>query len=383
MADQTHKRHVFIDLYRSAVILLMLEGHIFRELLFTSLQQTPLFQFHEFFHGLSAPAFLFGSGLTFVISTRKRWEDFHHWGEPLARRVKRLLFVLCLGLFLHLPFFSFRKILMEGTTKNLLQLFQSDVLCCIGLGLLTLHALVFFFKHERRFYALVLAAIILSCFLTPLMWDIDALQYLPVPIAQLLNSSYGSAFPLFPFVGFLFAGVIVSWEFTIAIENNTERKFIRQLLQIGAGLIIVGIISDLIPIQVYPTYNFWYTSPGYFLIRLGSLMLMVGGFWHLSQKLTDVNKLMTVFGKESLFVYVLHLVVLTGSAINPDANLRDIYGGQLSLLQTFGAFAVLTALFLVVTYCWDYLKEKKVYVYRVLQYGGSAVFLYYFFTRDY
>jgi fucose 4-O-acetylase-like acetyltransferase len=383
MADTSHKRHLFIDLYRSAVILLMLEGHIFRELLSSSIQQTSLFQFHEFFHGLSAPAFLFGSGLTFVISTRKRWEDFHHWGTPLSRRVKRLGFVLLLGLFLHLPFFSFRKIVMEGTTENLLQLFQCDVLCCIGIGLLTLHALLFLFKHERRFYALVLVAILLACFLTPLMWDFDAHQYLPLPIAQLVNSTHGSQFPLFPFVGFLFAGVIVSWEYTIAVERNTERKFMRQIIGIGAGLIFAGLIFDFIPVQIYPTYNFWYTSPSYFFIRLGSLMLMIGGFWYLAQKIAHANKLFTVFGKESLFVYVLHLLVLTGSVINPDTNLRELYGRQLTFIQASGVFIVFTTLCLFVALLWDYLKEKKVYAYRIIQFGTSAVFLYYFFRRDY
>src|SRR5258708_39712833 len=86
-------RYFFIDLYRSAVILLMLEGHVFRTFLSSPLQQTPLFQIHEILHGLSAPAFLFGAGVTFVISTRKRWEDYHRWGYPLARRIGRFLLI--------------------------------------------------------------------------------------------------------------------------------------------------------------------------------------------------------------------------------------------------------------------------------------------------
>ena len=188
------QRHMFIDLYRSAVILLMLEGHFIRTVLKTELQQTPIYQFHDFFHGLSAPAFLFGAGLTFVISTRRRWTLYHHWDPPLARRVQRLLFILLLALVLHLPYLSFRRILIDGTTADYLQLFQCDVLNCIGVGLLLLHTLVFFFKTEARFYGLVLTTTAIVCFLTPLMWDINFLNTLPAAIAQLLNGQHGSHF---------------------------------------------------------------------------------------------------------------------------------------------------------------------------------------------
>jgi hypothetical protein len=383
MAEPSHPRHLFIDLYRSAVILLMLEGHVFRMFLPLSMQQTGAFQFHEIFHGLSAPAFLFGSGLTFVISTRKRWEHYHHWGPPLARRVRRLLFVILLGLFLHLPYFSFRKIVVDGSTQDYLQLFQCDVLLCIGIGLLALHGLVFFFKTEGRFYGLVLATILSVCLLTPLMWDVDFLNYLPPFLSQLCNSAHGSPFPLFPYVGFLFAGVIVSWEFTVAIERRREAAFMRQLLLLGVGLVAGGILLDLLPIRIYPTYNFWYTSPNYFFIRLGSLMLMVSGFWYVSRNLARVGRVFTVFGKESLFVYVFHLLILSGSVINVEENLRTMYGESLSLAQSAGVFAALTAFLLAVCLAWDSLKEKYPSVYRVVQLSGVGAFLWFFFRREF
>jgi len=227
--DLKKHRFVYIDLYRSAVILLMLEGHLFRALLSSELQNSPLFRIHEFVHGLTAPAFLFGAGLTFVISTRKRWIDYHHWDPPLAKRVRRLLFVILLGLMLHLPYFSFRKILMEGSLNEYLQLFQFDVLHCIGIGLLSLHGLIFFFKHEGKFYALVIASVIFICFATPIIWDIDFLKFLPPYLAQMFNGMHGSPFPIFPYVGFLYAGVIVSWEFLVAIQNNRVKSFMYNL----------------------------------------------------------------------------------------------------------------------------------------------------------
>ncbi len=377
------QRYVFIDLYRSAVILLMLEGHVFRTFLPSDIQQSPWFQIHEFFHGLSAPAFLFGAGLTFVISTRRRWEEYHHWDPPLAKRIRRLLLVILLGLALHLPYFSLRKILFEGTLSDYLQLFQFDVLHCIGIGLLSLHGLIFFFKYETRFYSLVIASIFIVCFTTPIVWDIDFLKYFPPAISQMFNGFHGSPFPIFPYVGFLYAGVIVSWEFLVAAECKREKRFMSWLAIVGMIFIIFGYMFDVLPFQVYPTYNYWFTSPNYFLVRTGSLMVILAAFWYLSQRLPQPGKIWTVLGIESLFVYVLHLLFIFGSVINPKLNLQVIFGNQLSVFQTTGIFIGLFVLMLLSALGWNYLKEKHFNIYRVMQFVAIGIFLYLFFMREY
>jgi threonine/homoserine/homoserine lactone efflux protein len=380
---QRTERHLFIDLYRTGVILLMLEGHTFRTFLPAPLQTTQLFQFHEFIHGLSAPAFLFGAGLTFIISTRRRWEEYHHWGAPLARRVRRLLLVLFLGFAIHLPYFSIRKVVLDATASDYLQLFQCDVLHCIGLGLLALHGLVFFFKKESRFYGMVLSAIITVCFLTPLIWDIDPLPYLPAAAAQMVNGLHGSPFPLFPYVGFLFAGVIVSWEFLLAAGAGRQRQFMGKLAIIGCALAAAGIVLDVLPIQIYPTYNYWYTSPNYFILRIGTLLVLTAAFWYAAPWFKKAPTALTVLGRESLFVYVLHLILLYGSAVNPSANLQVRFGQRLTTPEIAGVFLIFTAAICLAALGWSYLKERRFHLYRIVQLAGGAVFLYLLFTRDF
>jgi hypothetical protein len=379
------QRYLFIDLYRSAVILLMLEGHVLRTFLPAGMQQTDAFQLHEFFHGLSAPAFLFGAGLTFVISTKKRWEAYHHWGKPLARRVKRLLLVLLLGLALHLPYFSLRKIVLDATGAEYLGLFQFDVLHCIGIGLLSLHALIFFFKTESKFYGLVFLTIIAVCFLTPLVWDVDWTRYLPAALAQMFNGGHGSPFPLFPFAGFLYAGVIVSWEFLVAVDHGRERQFMRILAMAGAGFVLGGLLASALPVHVYPAQNFWFTSPAYFFIRAGILMLLAAGAWLLAGLLGTrrAPKALVVLGIESLMVYVVHLLIVYGSACNPSLNLRSLLGTDLTLLQTGGVFLGLTLFMLAAALVWNRLKEKYFHASRLIQLAAGGAFLYYFFIRDF
>jgi hypothetical protein len=361
----------------------MLEGHVLRALLTPEIQQTNWFLFHEFFHGLSAPAFLFGAGLTFVISTHKRWQEYHRWGSPLARRVGRFIIIIGLGLAIHLPFMSFRKTLLEGTTRDFLQLFQCDVLACIGIGLLSLHALLFFFKREDWFYYLVIAISLALAFLTPITWNINWLDTLAIAFAQLMNMNNGSVFPLFPFVGFLYAGVITSFEFLVAVRNGKERAFIQKLALTGITMVVVGLLVELIPGHEYGAHDFWYTCPTYFFIRTGALFLITAVVWYASQNIQSPNPWWTVLGRESLFVYVLHLPILYGSVLNVRTNMTKLWGMSMGVVESVGVFLFLALLFLALAYEWNWLKTRQTNYYRLLQLSMAMVFLYFFFTRDY
>jgi fucose 4-O-acetylase-like acetyltransferase len=230
---------------------------------------------------------------------------------------------------------------------------------------------------------MVLSAIILVCFLTPLIWDIDPLRHVPLAAAQLINGLHGSPFPLFPYVGFLFAGVIVSWEFLVAAGEGRQRQFMRRLAVIGFALAAVGIALDLLPIQIYPTYNYWYTSPNYFILRVGSLLVITSAFWYAARWLPKPPAALTVLGRESLFVYVLHLLLLYGSAMNPAANLQVVFGQNLTLAEITGVFLAFTAVLCLAALGWNYLKERQYHLYRLVQLGAGAAFLYLLFTRDF
>jgi hypothetical protein len=377
------RRFVFIDLFRSAVILLMLEGHLLRALLLPSVQGTALFRLHEFAHGLSAPAFLFGAGLTFVISTRRRWQEYHRWGPPLSRRVRRLFLLFCFGVGLHLPFLSLRKIMIDGMQSDLLQLFQCDVLHCIGIGLLILHGLIFFFKTEVKFYGMVVTAVAGICFLTPLMWDINASRLLPPVLSQLVNGAHGSPFPLFPYLGFLFSGVIVSWEYFVAVEKKREADFMVKAFFCGAVLVFCGMLFDFAPFSFYPTYNYWFTSPNYFLIRLGALLILFAIFWAASHRWKIAVPVITVLGVESLLVYVVHLIVLYGTVLNPDLNLQTIIGATLSAGAVFLILFLFILAMLLLALFWNFMKRRHQNMYRLFQLFAAVVFLLLFFLRDF
>ncbi len=376
-------RFLFIDLFRTIIIVLMLEGHVVRQFLSPDGHSTLAFFLHEIFHGITAPAFLFGAGLTFVISSHRRWTEFHHWSDELERRVRRIVLIFLIGIFLHLPFFSFRKTLLEATPADLLVLFQSDVLTCISAGLLVLHLTLFCFKSEDRFHGAVVTLLILTVLLTPIVWDVNFLHFTPILFAQLSNSLHGSPFPLFPFLGYLFAGVAVSRKFIVAVEAGAVPRFMKKLALGGALCIAAGLLSTAIPFSIYPKYDFWYTSPSYFLVRLGLLFVMAPGVWLAGERVGPWMRPLLILGKESLFVYVLHLVVLYGSVINPGLNMAVLLPGGPGLLPLIGLFVGLTAAMFVAASLWQGLKNNHPAAYRYVQAAVGVAVLFLFFTRDY
>ncbi len=88
--------------------LVMVQGHVTDALLTAAALAQPWYVFQQMFHGSTAPGFLFASG--FVAGLPR---------APLSlraslRRARRLLFVLGVGYFLHLPYFSLWKTVGGG-----------------------------------------------------------------------------------------------------------------------------------------------------------------------------------------------------------------------------------------------------------------------------
>jgi len=155
------------------------------------------------------------------------------------------------------------------------------------------------------------------------------------------------------------------------------------LLFIGVGVMFTGIVLDLFPISLYPHYSYWYTSPNYFLVRTGLLLMLTSGVWYATHRFNQDQTSATLLGRESLFVYVLHLVVLYGSVVNPSLNLQAVIGPSCGILGAAGFFLLLTLTMFVAAFVWHHLKKRHLTVLRLIQLGGSAAFLYYFFTNDF
>jgi uncharacterized membrane protein len=382
MAEPTKVRYLFVDLLRAWAVILMIEGHVLNSLLRPDLKETTGFEIIHFLNGIVAPAFLFMAGFTFAVASQRKWDDYLHFRKPLFRQVGRLGFVLILAYVLHLPYFSLKRTIQEATPQMLASLFQVDVLHTIAVSLLILLLVLLIVRRERRlrYSALVLAVTVV--FLTPIVWDYDFTKVFPLPIASYFNAKQLSLFPLFPWAGFVFCGTLASQYFLSAQQRSEERRIMRGFLVTGAVVVLVGYLSDKLPIQVYRTYDFWHTSPSFFMIRLGIVMMALSGMWWYEKKVNPEPGFMQVIGQESLFVYALHIIIVYGSAI-PNGSLAQIFGSKLDFVECLGVYLALTTVTCLIAVVWHYLKTNRRRLSRLVQYATIGVLLYFFVTRPY
>ncbi len=382
MAEPGKIRFLFVDLLRGWAVILMIEGHVINGMLRPNLKETTVFGIIHFLNGTVAPAFLFMSGFTFAVASQRKWEEYLLLRKSFFRQVGRFLFVLLLAYALHLPYFSLRKTIQEATPQDVASFFQVDILHTIAISLLVLLLVLLFVRRERwlRYTALLLAAAVI--FTTPVVWDFDFTNIFPLPIASYFNMKQRSVFPLFPWSGFVFAGTLASLLFLAALQKGEERKMIARIFWAGGAIAVFGLVSDSFWVRVYPTYDFWHTSPSFFMIRLGIVMMAVSGMWWYEKRLNPRSSFMQVIGQESLFVYALHIIIVYGSGVRY-GSLVQILGSSLSFAECAGVFFALAGVTCLIAYAWHYLKVNQRRVSRIVQYATVAVILYFFLARPY
>jgi len=376
-------RVLFIDLLRGWGVAVMIEAHIFNGLFDSSLRATTFFKILDLLNGFIAPAFLFASGLAFAVTSERKFPDYLAFRMSLFRQIGRLLFILGLAYALHLPFFSFRKLVHEASPDEWRSFLRVDILHCIVMSLLILIVLLLIVRTEKRLFWTIVglaSAVVLS---TPLVWDIEFSKVLPLPLADYLNVKTSSIFPLFPWAGFLWFGSVVGFLYVSSLQQGNERMFFTRLLIAAGALILGGLLFDNLPIQVYPHYDFWHTSPNWFAIRLGVVMLFCGSLWLLEHHAHYKSWMMAKLGQESLFVYASHLPVVYGSAVNAHTNFTMRFGQTLSALQCFALFFVLLLAVYFPAFVWNRIKKDYKPWSKLITVVAVAVFLYFFFTREY
>jgi hypothetical protein len=380
-------RYAFLDVYRGLIVLLMIEGHAVRELLLPSLQSSGAFRFHEIIHGVTGPGFLFGAGITFGISVQHRWSEFLSLTSTLVQRVRKISLLILLGYALHLPFLSLQKTLSTATPEQWLILHRFDVLQCIGFTLLIAHLLMLFVRRERWFPAVLSIATLGVLFTTTSVWEAD-LSRLPAEVVMALQGNFGSFYPLFPYSAFLFAGAFASYEFLKFAEMGREEAFAKRLALVG--LVMLAGSGTLLAVDSGsgPAVQSWNSDPVLMFTKLGSLLMLLSGAWMFEKRLRSLwdkpsMKWIVLLGVESLFVYVLHLMVLYGSVINADLHLSALWRGRLDWAPALGISFAFTAVLAAVAWSWNRIKAGHPVLFRVIIWWMAVVFGYEFLMNAY
>jgi uncharacterized membrane protein len=337
-------RIIFIDLLRALAVLQMVQGHTVDVLLSNDYRNLDSIFFSTWFfmRGMTAPIFLFTSGTVFTYLFRLVKEPFSE-NPRVKKGLYRFLLLVSLGYLIRYPtwkIFDFSDV----TPAQWTVFFTVDVLQLIGFGLLII--LTFIFVSEKIGYKDNLVFLVGTAFffgLWPVIAQVNWSNFLPAPIAAYLYQDNGSLFPLFPWVGYMMCGAMLG---SYLAKNPSIFKtsiFSLKLTIYGSLLIFIFVVLKSIEIGTdNEGIRYWSNSIGLVSLRVGFVLLLNSAVSYISQKLTSIPRFLVLIGRNTLLIYVVHLIILYGCAWSP--GLIILFDKTLNVWNTIG-----TALLMIIT----------------------------------
>jgi uncharacterized membrane protein len=327
-------RLAYIDWIRGLACLLMFQTHCYDSWLGGSARQSRFFMYSQLGGTFPAPLFLFVAGISFALVTERLRQKNLPPGQIARTTILRSAEILGLGLL-----FRVQEFVISWGWAPKSDLLRVDILNTIGLSMMLMGVVCWMVNVWTRPrahaaenvgetslaspFALIIAAscaALLISLLTPLLWTTWRPHWLPWPVESYINGVHNLGkpqawlFPIFPWTAFAFAGLAVGFFLQSAWMRAREVKGFAALGICGVGLVLFSRWLDRLPVELYPVYDYWHTSPEFFLIRLGMLMLILCGTyawcrWGAGQwGFSPVIQL----GQASLLVYWVHIEFVYG-----------------------------------------------------------------------
>ena len=354
LAQNPQSRLAYIDWMRGLACVLMFQTHCYDSWLSPAARQSKFFMYSQLGGTFPAPLFLFLAGVSFALVTEKLWQKNLAPTEIARTTIRRGAEIFAFGLL-----FRLQEYVIAWGWAPLSDLLRVDVLNTIGLSMMLMGVLCWLVlslhrgTHARE--ALVLAsaaAALLISLLTPPLWTTWRPDWLPWPLESYINGvhNFGTPqawlFPIFPWTGFAFAGLAAGFILQGPTARKRETLFFFLAGVFGLVLVLVSRSLDAQPERLYTVYDYWHTSPSFFLVRVGLLlMILAGGYawcrWGAGQ--WGFSPLIQL-GQASLLVYWVHLEFVYGRASILPKHSESIRTSSLGLLTIFLAMLILAFL---------------------------------------
>jgi fucose 4-O-acetylase-like acetyltransferase len=150
-------------------------------------------------------------------------------------------------------------------------------------------------------------------------------------------------FPIFPWAAFAFVGLAAGSLLLSAWARRNDAVAMTLAGVGGVALIAVGLWLDARSVRLYSAYDFWHTSPNFFLIRAGVVLAVLflgyawcrwgAGEWGFSPLIE--------MGKCSLLVYWVHFEFVYGGLSIVPRHRAGVGAATLGLIVIFVAMTVL------------------------------------------
>ena len=322
LPEAARNRLAYIDWMRGLACVLMFQTHCYDSWLSPQARQSRFFMYSQLGGTFPAPLFLFLAGISFALVTEKLRQKNLSPAEIARSTVRRGAEIFGFGLL-----FRFQEFLVAWGWAPKSDLLRVDILNTIGLSMMLMGIVCWLILALKRGpgtrTALMLTAggtALLISLLTPLLWTTWRPDWLPWPIESYVNGVHNLGtpqawmFPVFPWTGFAFAGLAVGFALQSSWAREQGARAFFSLGMTGGLLIEVARWLDAQPRQVYSVYDYWHTSPSFFLIRVGMLLVILcasyawcrwgAGEWGFSP--------LILLGQASLLVYWVHIEFVYG-----------------------------------------------------------------------
>jgi uncharacterized membrane protein len=353
-------RLAYIDWLRGLACVLMFQTHCYDAWLGEGTRNSKFFMWSQLGGTFPAPLFLFLAGISFAMVVNKLREKNVDTNEIARTTIRRGAEILALGLLFRLQEFAislgwapwsdlFRVDILNAIGVSLIMM---GMVCWIVLALVRGHACGTGVDSRRPTHLVVVAVLVSAAtsVLTPMVWTTWRPRFLPWELESYIDGVHNLdqpqawLFPIFPWAGFAFAGLALGF---ILVSDRTRKLGARAFLLsgvAGVALVYVAKFFDSRSIQIYPVYDYWHTSPNFFLARVGMLLLLVliayawcqwgAAQWGFSPLIQ--------LGQTSLLVYWVHIEFVYGRfAILPHRS-QTIVGASAGLLIIFLAMLALS-----------------------------------------
>jgi hypothetical protein len=313
----------------------MIQAHCYDSWLNPEARRTLLYRWSQELSTLAAPIFLFLCGVSFALVT----EALRQKNKPRSQIFKTALLrggeILGLGFLLRVQEF------VLGYPKSpWTDLLKVDVLNILGASIIFMalfwrlmsgnaspaaaslspHIRESVAKWRNRLigFSLLIAAVVAVA--TSPLWTTHRPRFLPWMLESYINGvhNFGSPTPwifsIFPWCGFAFVGLAFG---LFLFSDFAQRKEVSALAIVGAIGALACALSlwwDYSNVRIYAVYDYWHSSPNFFLMRCGILLLLTFATfaWCRWSWVAEGFSPCIQFGKTSLLVYWVHIEFVYG-----------------------------------------------------------------------
>lgn len=304
-----------LDLARFAAMLFMMQGHVLDALVRSSDININVFPWDWWFviRGITAPTFLMVSGAVHAFAN-KRDEYGRIYEQVLERRIRWGITIIGIG---YLMVFPANRIwdLPFVPSQGWPAFHAVNILQLTGCTMLLFVAVVQYTRSVQSMGRVGLCTALAIIGLSPMVASTNWAGVVPDIVEGYLTVRQGTLFPVFVFSAYLFVGLYVG---SLLYAIPAERRLaVLQTRVWMYGLVLAAVayaVHAYLLAQGTPMTTLESASSPLLAIRRIGIVLMIfsASAW-MVQHTWQLREWYGRFGRKSLHIYVIHLVMLWGT----------------------------------------------------------------------